>query len=311
MWQYIYWLKAVRGMISTNRFVLKKHPLSPVNIVKRGIIMDKTKEIREYEKYLHQCELARGTIEIYVRQAEGLLNFIDNSEIEKEKIIEYKQCIQQMSYAPATKNLYITAVNRYLVYRGYGNCVIKTRRIQRRRSIENVINTEEYRRMLEYARESGREKYYHIMRTIALTGIRVSELCCFTVEILDKPVITVDNKGKIREIYLSEEVIKGLKDYCRQEKIKEGVIFRGKNEEPISRIAVYKMLVHMADMLNIPKEKVHPHSFRHLFALTYMERYGNLAELADILGHSSLETTRIYTVTSVREKRNKLNKLGL
>lgn len=273
--------------------------------------MDNTKDIREYEEYLHRCELAKGTIEIYVKQAEELLSFINNADIVKERIIEYKQCIQRADYAPATKNLYITAVNRYLLYRGYGNCVIKTRRIQRRRSMENIISVEEYRRMLCYARESGREKYYHIMRTMALTGARVSELCSFTVEMLDKPVITVDNKGKIREIYLSEEVAKSLKDYCRQERIEEGAVFRGKKDRPISRIAVYKMLVHLADMLGIPKEKAHPHSFRHLFALTYMERYGNLAELADILGHSSLETTRIYTVTSVQEKREKLSKLGL
>lgn len=273
--------------------------------------MEKINNMKKYEEYLYRCELTEGTIDIYVKQADGLLSFMNGSDIIKEKIIEYKQFIQQSGYAPSTKNLYITAVNRYLAYRGYGDCVIKTRRVQKRKSIENVISMEEYKRMLDYARESGREKYYHIMRTMALTGIRVSELRYFTADIIDKPMISVDNKGRIREIYLPEEVTKGLREYCEREKIKEGVIFRGREAAPISRIAVYKMLVHMADMLGIPKEKAHPHSFRHLFALTYMERYGNLAELSDILGHSSLETTRIYTVTSVREKRERLNQLGL
>lgn len=273
--------------------------------------MKKTKDIKSYEEYLFQRELSGGTREIYVRQARELLAFLRGGAITKRAMITYKEYLSGKNIAVSTLNLYIVAVNSYLRYAGYEDCVIKTKKVQRRKSIENVISVEEYNRLLCYARESGREKYYYIMKTLALTGIRIGELKFFTVEVLDKEMFTVNNKGKIREIYLSEELMKELHSYCKRSHIESGVIFRGKGEDHISRTGVYKMLTGMADRIGIPREKVHPQSFRHLFAITYMNRYGNLSELSDILGHSSLETTRIYTTTTVREKRQRLNGLGL
>lgn len=269
------------------------------------------KDIEEYRAYLFRKELSAGTEAIYIRQARLLLDFLEERAVTKEEMIAYKTYLSEKGFATSTLNLYIVAVNSYLKYAGYGACRVKTRRVQRRKSLENVINMEEYNRMLVYAKESGREKYYYIMKTLALTGIRIGELKFFTVEILNQEMITVNNKGKIREVYLPEKLLRELRQYCRKAHIESGAIFKGRGSNQIGRIGVYKMLTHMADALGIPRERVHPHSFRHLFAITYMNRYGNLSELSDILGHSSLETTRIYAATSIQEKRQKMEKLEL
>lgn len=269
------------------------------------------KDIEEYREYLFRKELSAGTEEIYIRQARVLLDFLDGRAITKEEMIAYKKYLSEKGLAVSTLNLYIVAANSYLKYAGYQEYRVKTKKMQRRKSLENVISIEEYKRLLAYAKQSGREKYYYIMKTMALTGIRVSELKFFTVEILNQEMITVNNKGKIREVYLPDTLLKELRGYCRKAHIESGVIFKGNRAGQISRIGVYKMLTHMADMLGIPKERVHPHSFRHLFAITYMNRYGNISELSDILGHSNLETTRIYAVTSIQEKRKKMENLGL
>lgn len=273
--------------------------------------MERTKEIRKYAEYLKTEELAEKTIQIYLQGAERLRRYLSNKRITKGKIVEYKKSLIAAGYKPTTCNLHIVAVNRYLKYTGYTNCMLKTLRIQTRHSLDNMLTIEEYQMLLCYARESGREKYYMILRTLAMTGIRVSELKFFTVEILDKKVIMVTGKQKVREICLPEKLVQELKRYCLINGIRKGSIFRGNKEQPISRIAVYKMLVKMGDMVGIEKGKVHPHSLRHLFAVTYMEHYGNLFELADLLGHSSLETTRIYARSTAKEKGQRINELGL
>lgn len=273
--------------------------------------MDRTEKMQRYENYLRMEELAEGTIHIYLREAECLEEYRSGRNISKDLMLEYKKMLLASGNRPTTVNLHIVAADRYLKYLGYTDCRLKTLRLQTRHSLESVLTIEEYHALLDYAKKSGKEKYYLILRTMAMTGIRVSELQFFTVEILEKKIITVTGKQKTREICIPEGLIPELKDYCKKNSIKKGCIFYGKRGEPISRIAVYKMLVKMADKLGIEKGKVHPHSLRHLFAVTYMEHYGNLFELADLLGHSSLETTRIYARSTAEKKRQKINELGL
>jgi len=267
-------------------------------------------KLKEYEDYLFQKELSGGTISIYKRQAELLLTYLDGRPVTRKEMIAYKNHLIGQNRKVSTTNLHIVAANSYIKYAGYADCTIRTCRLQKNRCLENVISMEEYRRILLYTKESGRMKYYYIMKALAFTGMRVSELSFLTVEVLAAGKFAVDNKGKTRYIYLSTGLTEELSAYCREEKIESGVIFMGKNKNPISRIAVYKMLIHLADLAGIEKKKAHPHSFRHLFAVTYMNQYANLTELADLLGHSSLETTRIYTVTTAEEKRKRLDGLG-
>lgn len=267
------------------------------------------KKLEAYRRYLYEKELSENTIDIYVRQAENLLDYLKNRTITKEEIILYKKYLFGQQKRATTINLYIVAVNSYLKYAGYIECTIRTQRLQRNRCLENVISIEEYRQMISYAKESGREKYYYIMKTLVFTGIRISELRFLTVEAVAAGRFTVGNKGKIREVFVPSKLASELYHFCETEHICTGVIFKGNRQKPITRIAVYRMLLRLAELTGIEKKKAHPHSFRHLFALTYMKQYGNLTELADILGHSSLETTRIYTTTTAEEKRSKMDGL--
>lgn len=273
--------------------------------------MNYTKELESYADYLLQRELAQQTIRIYLKQARDFLDFLGDRTITKKEIIAYKQLQMGRGWRISTINLHLVAVNSYLRYAGYAECTVKTQRQQSRQCPDNILTPEEYKKMLAWAIESGREKYYCIMRTLALTGIRVSELSGCSVKALEQGRFMIRNKGKSREVYLPDKLIQELRGYCVRQGIEEGVIFRGNTGKPISRVAVYKMLVKIAEYVGIPKKKAHPHSFRHLFAVTYMQLYSNLFELADLLGHSSLETTRIYTATTADEKREKMNKLNL
>ncbi len=272
--------------------------------------MKETKELEEYRAYLTREELAESTKEIYIREAGRFTAFLGDRMVTKEEMLAYKGYMEELNYAVATQNQRIMAVNRYLRFLGHGDCAVRTKRVQGRQSL-NILTMEEYKSLLRYARETGREKYYMIMRTLASTGIRVGELSYFTVEILDREAIYVTNKSKTREICLPGSLRRELAAYSGGAGITSGAIFLGNKGRAISRIAVYSMLVHMAEMTGIPREKAHPHSFRHLFALTYMEHYSNLFELADLLGHSSLETTRIYTKCTVSERGRKMEELGL
>lgn len=272
--------------------------------------MEREKNWNEYERFLRDEELAEGTIQIYMRQAKLLVEKTKGEPLTKERMLAYRAELEREGIADATLNLHIIALNRYLKHIAREDCTLKVRRIQKRCNLENVLSFEEYQVMLNYALKSGRKKYYCIMKTMASTGIRVSELGYFTVESMQKSRMYVRGKGKGREIYLPMQIRKELNDYCTNTQIDEGIIFRGNGSKAISRAAVYKMLQKIAVSAGIPLEKAHPHSFRHLFAKTYMERYGNLTELADILGHSSLETTRIYTLSSAEEKCKKIEALG-
>lgn len=269
------------------------------------------KRLEKYETYLREQELSDGTISIYLRYAKQIDQYIEWFGATKQTILAYKKKLKERDAAPATINLSVTAVNKYLRFCGYWKCTVKTEKVQKKRSLENVISRDEYKKMLQYAKRGKRKKYYYILKSLTQTGARVSELQYFTVEGLSRKKIQVKNKGKIREIYLPDGLIKELKEYCREENIKCGIIFKSNKKKPIGRSSVYKMLVRIGLEAGIPKEKVYPHSFRHLFAVTYMNNYGNLTELADILGHSNLETTRIYTLTSAEEKRKRMDKLDL
>ena len=270
-----------------------------------------TNEIEKYGEYLSEAELSDNTIQVYLRQAKSFLDFMQERTITKKEAVAYKSHLLGQGRKMTSTNLYIVAVNSFLKYAGFEGCVVKTERLQKRQCPENIISREEYGRMLDYAKWTGRDKYYCLMRTLALTGIRISELRDCTVEALECGKFMTRSKGKTREIYLPDKLTRDLREYCRSNNIMSGSIFLGNAGKAIGRTAVYRMLVRLADMAGVPKEKAHPHSFRHLFAVTYMEQYSNLFELADILGHSSLETTRVYTVTTGEAKREKMNLLNL
>lgn len=267
-------------------------------------------KLRAYEIFLQEAGLSRNTVLLYMARAKDFTEVCRNWECDRSVVIRYVEHIKA-SYRPRTVNIYIISLNRYLKWAGYPDYTVKTNRIQARRSLNNVLSIQEYYTMLDYAAQTGRKKYYMIMRVLAGTGIRVGELRYITVEAVRAGSVDVYNKGKSREIYIPGELAKMLLQYCREEHIDTGILFEGEKGKEISRNAVWQMLNKLALRAGVDRKKVNPHSFRHLFAKTYMNKYGNLAELGDILGHSNLETTRIYTLSSIEEKRRRMDMLGI
>ncbi|MCM1252828.1 MAG: tyrosine-type recombinase/integrase [Clostridium sp.] len=268
------------------------------------------KTIIAYEMFLKEAGLSQNTILLYVARAKDFVTVCQNWEHDKNMIQQYVEHIKTI-YRPRTVNIYIISLNRYLKWAGYPGYIVKTNRIQARRSLNNVLSIQEYYKLLDYAAQTGRKKYYMIMRVLAGTGIRVGELRYITVEAVRAGSVDVYNKGKSREIYIPGELAKTLLQYCLEEHIDAGILFEGEKGKEISRNAVWQMLNKLAYRAGVDRKKVSPHSFRHLFAKTYMNKYGNLAELGDILGHANLETTRIYTLSSIEEKRHRMDMLGI
>lgn len=266
--------------------------------------------LEEYAVELEMAELSKRTIKKYVADIMQWLN-LSTEHIKKADVLSYKEKMCGI-YKVSSTNSKIISINRYLKWLGYGELVVKTKRIQNNNSLENVITKEDYLKMLNYAKDNNKFKIYYIMKTIAQTGIRIGELKYVTVEAAKKGTVIVWNKGKYRTIYFTEELCKGLLHYCDKHKQKDGVIFCGREKgKAISPGAVWKSLKYIARQVEISEELVYPHSFRHLFAKQYMKLIGDISELADLLGHSRLETTWIYTKTSMYEKRKRLEILDL
>lgn len=266
-------------------------------------------EMYKYEMELQ--ELSERTIGKYLADIKQWLTEVDENIILKKNIILYKKKLSDI-YKAASVNSKIISVNRYLKWLGFKELVVSTERIQTTNVLDKMISKEDYFTMLNYARDTGKIKIYYIMKTIARTGLRVGELKYVTVESVTDGYTQIRNKGKYRAIYFPERLCFELLQYCKEAGIKEGIIFTGRTKDKvITSAAVWKCMKNIAKELQIPEEPVFPHSFRHLFAKNYMEKVGDITELADILGHSRLETTWIYTKTTCEEKRKRLDRLDL
>lgn len=268
------------------------------------------KRLLQYHGYLNSQHLRPATVTIYYKQACRLEDYLKGKRPRREMLEAYMEEVEKRCQV-STVNQYVISVNRYLKWREFSDCCVSIRKVQKNWSVENVITMSEYERLLTHARKMRNEKYYLLIRVLGKTGIRISELSGITVESLEEGYAQVYGKNKYRQICLPDELVVELRKYCREHEIRTGCIFRGSKKKEISRSAVWQMLQKIAKQADVPCEKVHPHSFRHLFAKTYLSQYGNLAELADLLGHSGLEITRIYLATSREEKKQKINKLPL
>lgn len=267
--------------------------------------------IGEFEQWLCRMQMSRNTIAVYVRAARQLEEYLDGKEPDDGAIARYKEILLK-KYRPASANLYLMACRKYLAHCGCEKGSLpRPVRVQAGQSVENILTLQEYEKMLHCAVENGRQKDYLIMRTLACTGIRVSELPYITVESLSVGKTQVFNKNKYREIFFPDKLVAELVDYCLKNHLAYGSVFLGSRGTSMDRRSVWEMLQKMAQRCGIEKNKAHPHGFRHLFAKIYMGQYANLPELADILGHSSMDTTRRYTMSSVEEKRQKMENLPL
>jgi integrase/recombinase XerD len=249
-------------------------------------------------------EKSKKTLSKYDRDVQKFIDFIpDDLEITKEHILEFKDHLCAGRYQTSSINNYLTILNTFLKWCGQSDLRVRQIKTQQQSSLSNVVSEADAKRLLRFAKKRGRDDLYLIMKIILTTGIRINELEWFTVANLKHYHFSVNNKGKERDIILTQELTRELRKYCRDHRIQEGPIFT------ISYSTIWRQMKTIAGAARVKLDKVHPHSFRHLFAKAFMAQYNNVLDLADILGHSSLETTRIYTRSSIEEKRDKLEKL--
>lgn len=268
-------------------------------------------EIRRFSDYLRREEKSRATMEKYLRDVRALAEFAGEEEISKELILAYKHRLQEKGYAVRSINSMLASINSLLRFLGWGDCRVKN--IRRQREIfcpeEKELTKAEYMRLLKAAEPTPRLKL--MMEAICGTGIRVSELRYFTVEAVRRGEVVIHCKNKTRTVLVPGKLKAALLHYAKQNKIRRGVIFLSRNGTPVNRSWIWMQMKKLCAMAGVLASKVFPHNLRKLFARTFYALEKDIAKLADILGHSSIETTRIYIISTGKEHRKKIEKLGL
>lgn len=268
--------------------------------------------INEFRTVLVNDEKSEATINKYLRDLNSFNRFVGGREVTKEIVINYKHALMER-YAPVSVNSMLAAVNRFFKEQGWYDCVVKTLKIQHQsfRQKEKELAKEEYYRLLQAAKEQKKTRLYLLMQTICATGIRVSEVRFITVEAVGRGQAIVSLKGKTRQVYLPEVLQSELSRYARARGIVSGSIFVTKGGKPLDRSNILHEMKTLCDIAGVEQGKVFPHNLRHLFACTFYEKTMDLSRLSDVLGHSSINTTRIYTCMSASAHVRQLESLEL
>lgn len=263
-------------------------------------------------------ELAPKTLISYRNAINKFILFLpDNFELNKKTVMSFKNHLLTNHYALKTRNQFIVVINKFLCFLELKDYTVKLFKEQEKSNLEEYIEPQEHKRMLKWAKKLDYIEAYYIIKVFAISGARVSELKYFTVENLESNYIKgAYNKGKERVLILTNELRRDLKHYCKDKKIITGQIFRSPDErfindpnKMVNVSTVWRWLKKIARKAKINPKKIHAHAWRHLFAKQCKLNGIDLDELADILGHKNINTTAIYTKTSMKEKRNKLEKI--
>ena len=268
--------------------------------------------IKKFEEYLYAEERSCSTVEKYIRDLRFFRGRLQGGNVDKSVIVKYKKELCER-YAVKSVNSMLSSVNAFFVFMGWHDLKVKTLKIQRRifSDKSKELSKAEYERLLIAAKNRKNKRLYYLMQTVASTGLRVSEIQYVTCEAVKKGQAVINCKGKIRQIFLPKKLCKMLLSYIKDRNIKSGSVFVSKTGKPIDRSHIWKMLKSLCEAAGVSRDKVFPHNFRHLFARTFYSLQKDIVRLADILGHSNIETTRIYTMESGAEHRKLLQKLGL
>jgi len=268
--------------------------------------------IEKFKNFLENEEKAQATIEKYIRDIKNFQAWLDGKEVTKQLVLKYKSYIIEQ-YAPSSANSMLSSINAFFIYMEWYECKVKTFKIQKQifANKDKELSKKEYERLLNAAKSKNNQKLYLLMQTICGTGIRVSELKCITIESVKRGQANISCKGKMRVVILPDRLCVALKKYAKEESITTGSIFVSKGGRPLDRSNIWKMLKALCEIAGVSKDKVFPHNFRHLFARTYYSIEKDIVRLADILGHASVNTTRIYTMETGDVHRRQLQRLGL
>ena len=269
-------------------------------------------QINTYCASMLADERSAGTVAKYRRDVTAFARWLGGRPVRKENSTGWKAHLLNRGYAPRTINSMLAAVNSFFRFAGW-NIKVKFLKIQRQlfRDATRELNRAEYTQLLAAARSNGQERLALIMETLCATGIRISELCYITVAAAQQGKSTISLKGKIRTILLSTKLCRKLLKYAKKQKIATGEIFLTSSGKGISRRQVWHELKRLCAAAGVESSKVFPHNFRRLFAVTYYKASRDIARLADVLGHSSIETTRIYLTVSGADQARQLDRLGL
>ena len=267
----------------------------------------------QFEDYLRHDEREESTIEAYLRSLTRFAEWADGRAVTKELAMEWKTALAEAGYRPISVNAMLAAVNKFFTCMGREDCKVKYLKLQRQmfRKSEKDLSKEEYQRLVQAAHEKGDLRMELILETICATGIRVGELKYITVEAIRAGVAEIALKGKIRTILLPHRLCRKLQKYAKQQKIASGKLFLTQDGLPVSRQSIWTRMKALCEAAGVERSKVFPHNLRSLFARSFYGSCHDVVRLADVLGHSSIETTRIYLMSTGKEYLRQLDKLGL
>ena len=267
----------------------------------------------EYKQFLRQEERCEATIEKYIHDLTAFFAWQGNMELTKECTAQWKAHLMEAGYAPVSINAMLSPLNGFLRFIGREDCRVKFLKVQRKlfRDRAKELTREEYGRLVATARNSGNERLALLLETICATGIRVSEVKYITHEAIVNGRADIALKGKIRTILLPGKLCRKLRKYAKAQKIASGEIFLTRDGASLSRTRIWAQMKALCKKAGVEPTKVFPHNLRHLFARTFYRVCRDIVRLADVLGHSSIETTRIYLITTGEEHARQLERLGL
>ena len=270
-----------------------------------------TQQLRAFSSYLCRQEKSMATQEKYLRDARAFCDYAEGTSITKDTVMGWKKQLLMDGYAVRSINSMLASVNSLLTFLGWHDCKVKNIRTQRQTYCpeDKELTKGEYLRLLSASKKN--EQLNLVLQTICGTGIRVSELQFFTVEAVRCGEITVNCKSKTRTILVPGKLKNILLNYAKRRRITTGAIFVGGNGNPLDRSRIWRLMKQLCKAAGVKESKVFPHNLRKLFARTFYGIEKDIAKLADILGHSSINTTRIYIMTTGQEHRRKIERLGL
>lgn len=264
-----------------------------------------------FRENLIREEKSAATVEKYLRDAGAFLAYSVGHSITKEHTVAYKRSLQEQGYAIRSINSMLASINSLFDFLGWTDCKVKNLRCQRQTycAAEKELTKAEYMRLLDASKHQ--EQLNLVIQTICSTGIRVSELKYFTLEAMRQGEVSVRCKSKTRTILVPGKLKKLLLNYAKKNNISRGTIFITRNGKPLDRSNIWAQMKRLCKTAGVNPSKVFPHNLRKLFARTFYGIEKDIAKLADILGHSSIDTTRIYIMTTGTEHRRKIERLGL
>lgn len=276
-------------------------------------MQDRENQLLAFVDHLREEERSEGTTQKYLRDVRKFLSWLQQRTLNKNEVSDWKAQLLSDGYAPETVNSMVVALNRFLSFIDRADCRVRTLRIQRKlfRRHERELTRSEYERLVETAGGTGKERLALLLESIAATGIRVSEVQYLTVEAAKTGRTEISLKGKIRVILLPHKLCRKLLKYAKKQKTVSGQIFLTRNRKSMSRKQIWAEMKALCKAAGIAADKVFPHNLRHLFAREFYKICRDVVKLADILGHSSIETTRIYLLSTGEEHVKQLSRLRL